>query len=164
MISFYAKTAAALMAVLIFAGVEWKIYQAGKESGRQQVQQRWDAQVYAAERQAAEQAAVQQQVITKTVTQFVEKAAQERIVYRDIIKEVENVVPNTLPMLPGDFRVLHDAAAAGVALPEVGDPARADAAPVAPATVAATVAGNYAGCRYDQGRLEALQKIININH
>lgn len=163
MISLYAKTAAALMAVLSFAGVEWKIYQAGKEIGMQQVQQRWDAQVYVSERQVAEQAAAQQQVITKTVTQFVEKAAQERIVYRDIIKEVEKYVPNTLPMLPGDFRVLHDAAAAGVELPEVGDPARADAAPVAPATVAVTIADNYAACRYDQGRLEALQKIININ-
>ena len=159
-VSLHAKIAAALMAVLFFAGVEWKIYQAGKASGMEQVQQRRDAQGYVAERQVAEQAAAQQQVITKTVTQFVERAAQERIVYRGIIKEVEKYVPNTLPMLPSDFRVLHDAAAAGVAPPEAGDPARVDAAPVAPVTVAATVADNYAACRYDQGRLEALQTII----
>lgn len=158
--SFQIKAVAALIAALFLAGVEWKVYSMGKRSGIEQVQAKWEAQIRASEKQAAEQAAAQQKVITKTVTKFVEKAAQERIVYRDIIREVENYVPNTLPMLPGDFRVLHDAAAAGVTPPEAGDPVRADAAPVAPSVVAETLADNYAACRYDQERLGALQQIV----
>lgn len=60
-----------------------------------------------------------------------------------IVKEVPRYVPLDSCPLPGGFRVLHDAAAAGV-LP---DPARIpDAAPVPAQAVAGTVAGNYAAC------------------
>lgn len=54
-------------------------------------------------------------------------------------------------------RVLPAAAAAGRALPETGDSTRADATPVTPQDLTRTVAENYASCREDQGRLEALQ-------
>ena len=158
------KVVAALVATLFFAVGIWKIFSDVKQHyiqmGMQLIQTKWDEQVRILGRQAAEQAATQQQVMIKTVTKFVEKAAQERIVYRDIMKEIDKYVPSDLPMLPADFRVLHDAAAAGVALPEVGDTGGVVVAAISVKDVAVTVAENYATCRYDQGRLEALQTII----
>lgn len=115
------------------------------------------AQIDNATRERAESA---QRTVTKTITRFVEKAAQERVVYRDIIKEIPSYVPSDLPVLSGDFRVLHDAAARGSALPEPGDPSRADAATVKPQDLAVTVTDNYASCRFDQERLRALQEVV----
>lgn len=63
-------------------------------------------------------------------------------------------------MLLGDFRVYHDAAAAGE---EIDSTRRAPAAPVAPKDVALTIAENYADSRYDQSRLEALQQIMRAS-
>ena len=60
-------------------------------------------------------------------------------------------------MLPPGFRLLHDAAAAGEA---IDDTRIADAAPVAPAVVARTVAENYASCNDEKQRLATLQDII----
>jgi hypothetical protein len=158
------KTIASLVAALFFAAIGWKIYLKGRDAGRAEIQMKWDQQVQSVEKASRAMAEVQQKIITKTVTKFVEKAAQERIVYRDIIKEVENYVPITLSMLPSDFRLLHDAAATGSPLPEAGDTARTTATPVPPKDVAFTVADNYEACRYDQGRLEVLQKIVNMQH
>lgn len=79
---------------------------------------------------------------------------------REIEREVPNYVPSDLPLLSGSFRVLHDAAATGSPLPEGGGARGVDGAPVTPEAVAATVADNYARCRYDQIRLSALQKIV----
>jgi hypothetical protein len=90
---------------------------------------------------------------------FASKAAKTRVVTQTVIREVEKYVPNTLPMLPGDFRLYHDAAAAGEA---VDDSRRADAAPVAPKDVAQTISENYAACLYDQQRLGALQQVIKV--
>lgn len=101
-----------------------------------------------------------QSKVSKAGTQFAEKAAKDRVITQVIIKEVDRYVPNSLPMLPGDFRLYHDAAAAGT---QVDDSRRADAAPVSPRTVAATVAENYANSRYDQSRLEALQQIVKAS-
>ena len=73
--------------------------------------------------------------------------AQRQTITRTIREKVTQYVPFTNPDCPGGapggFRVLHDAAAAGV----VPDPARvADAAPADLAAVAGTVADNYAAC------------------
>ncbi len=76
------------------------------------------------------------------------------------MKEVPVYVSTDLPVLPAGMRVLHDAAATGRALSETPDSGGADAAPVTPQDLARTVAENYASCREDQGRLEALQGII----
>ncbi len=65
-----------------------------------------------------------------------------------------------MPLLSGDFRVLHDSAASGVPSSEAGDPARVNAAPVSASDLAVTVVENYAGCREDRGRLEGLQEIV----
>lgn len=106
------------------------------------------------------QAEEQQKVVTRYLTQYVERAAEERVVYRDIVKEVPVYVSTDLPVLPASLRVLHDAAATGRALPETGDTPGADAAPVTAQDLARTVVENYASCRADQGRLEALQGMI----
>ena len=115
------------------------------------------AQIDNAARAQAESA---QRVITKTVTKFVQQAAQDRVLYRDIIKEVPIYVPSDLPVLSGSFRVLHDAAASGRALPEAGDSSRTDAASVTAQELAVTLVDNYAACREDRGRLEALQRVM----
>lgn len=153
-----ATLAAAVL--VIVTGLTWLSYVKVKSIGAAEERVVWQAKLDAIERAAQERAKQNQQVITKTITKFVTKAAEDRVVYRDQIKEVEKYVPSTLPLLPADFRVYHDAAAAGVPIPAAGDTARADAAPVAPTTVAATIADNYAACRYDQERLEALQAIV----
>jgi hypothetical protein len=115
------------------------------------------AQIDNATRAQAESA---QRTITKTVTKFVQQAAQDRVLYRDIIKEVPIYVPSDLPVLSGSFRVLHDAAASGRALPDAGDSSRTDAATVTAQELAVTLVDNYAACREDQERLRALQEVV----
>ncbi|HPA92199.1 MAG TPA: hypothetical protein PLN35_20780 [Quisquiliibacterium sp.] len=75
--------------------------------------------------------------------------AQRQIVTRTITREVPRYVREPAPacadagLHAGGFRVLHDAAAAGV----VPDPARvADAPAVGAAAAAGTIADNYAAC------------------
>lgn len=154
--SIYLRAALAVLLGVVLLGATWKLFHMGLVAGRAEVQVKWDAE----KADAMQAAQAQQQSITHTVTKFVQRAAQERVVTRDIIKEVEVYVPKDLTALPADFRVFHDAAAEGRALPAADDPARANAAPVLPKVVAATVATNYADCRYDQQRLEALQEIL----
>jgi hypothetical protein len=157
------KGAMALVLVIVLAGLEWKVYLAGKHAGMAEVQQKWDRQMAAAEQAVRAEEESRHKVIVKTVTKFVEKAAQERVVYRDIIREVAKYVPSDLPMLPGSFRVLHDAAATGSPLPEAGDSGGVDGAAVSPENVAKTIASNYASCREDQLKLSSLQEIIMKN-
>ena len=162
--TFGLRGAIALLLAILLAGAGWKLYLTGKKAGMAEVQQRWDRQVAEAEQAVRTEEERQQKVITKTVTKFVERAAQERVVYRDIIREVPKYVPSDLPMLPADFRVLHDAAATGSALPKADDPARIAAATVSPQDIATTVADNDADCRYDQARLKSLQDLLhNLN-
>jgi hypothetical protein len=63
-------------------------------------------------------------------------------------------------VLSGSFRVLHDAAASGRALPDAGDSSRTDAATVTAQELAVTLVDNYAACREDQERLRALQEVV----
>lgn len=78
-------------------------------------------------------------------------------VTKEIIREVPTFVPADSPGLPGGFRVLHDAAAAG----EVPDPSsRADAAPVPAQEAASTVIDNYGSCRDTADQLMKLQQWV----
>lgn len=147
------------LAALIM-GLGWYVQHEGYTAGQQAIQAAWDADKAQAQAAAMDRHQQQTKVITKTVTKFVEQAAAERIVYRDIIKEVETYVPTSLAVLPGSFRVYHDAAATGERLPDTSDSARINAFTVSPQQVAITVAENYAACHYDQQRLEALQEIV----
>ena len=70
---------------------------------------------------------------------------------------MERYVPSDLAVLPGSFCVLHDAAAAGSALPDAADTGGADAAAVRAEDLADTLIVNYEECRRDRARLRALQ-------
>jgi hypothetical protein len=149
------------LALCIALGVGgWQAFESIKRIGMDEVRRECERVNAAIETVVHKQAEEQQKVVTRYLTQYVERAAEERVVYRDIVKEVPVYVPSDLPVLPAGVRVLHDAAATGRALPETGDSSRADATPVTPQDLTRTVAENYASCREDQGRLEALQGII----
>lgn len=154
------------LVMLVAVGIawgEWALYAKGRESGRAEVQARWDREVRHAEDAARALAEAQQKAMAQTMARYDKQTARERVVYRDIIKEVPTYVPSDLPVLPGPFRVLHDAAATGSPLPEAGGPSGVDAAAVAARDLAATLSENYARCHSDQQRLRALQEILSKN-
>lgn len=107
----------ACLALVLFVGVEWVLYVKARNAGRHEIQAQWDAKVKAAEQQVLQEEKRQQKAAANIVTTVVANAAKERVIYRDIIKEIPHYVPTDLPMLPGSFRVLHDAAARGSELP-----------------------------------------------
>lgn len=144
---------AILLAIAAAGGV-------GYWRGAKDVRSEWQAEQLQAERQAEQNRLLRQAAINQPAKRFAEKAAKDRIITQTIIKEVDRYVPNSLPMLPGDFRLYHDAAAAGT---PIDDSRRADAAAVAPRAVAVTVAENYASSNYDKQRLEALQQIVRAS-
>lgn len=90
----------------------------------------------------------------------VAKTEKQTVIDRKIQDKVETNVPSTLPLLPGSFRVQHDAAATGE---EIDDSSAADAAPVAPRSVAGTITHNYKSARGDKERLEEIQAIIRAS-
>ncbi len=139
---------------------EWRLYARGRDAGRAEVQARWDKQVQLAQQAASAQAAVQQKAVNETMGRYEQQRAREKVIYRDIIKEVPTYVPSDLPVLPGSFRVLHDAAATGSELPEAGGAGGVDATAVAVGDVAETLTVNYERCRQDQARLRSLQIIV----
>jgi len=151
----YLYLAAALAGAAMLAGLYWL----GHSSGADSVRAKWDrekaAQVIAAENDRI----IKEEGIANVSSTFAAKAQKARVITQTIIQEIDRYVPITDPMLSGGFRLLHDAAAAGQALDHSS---RINAAPVASATVAKTVAGNYADCRYDKERLEALQAIMSV--
>jgi hypothetical protein len=129
--------------VALLAGA-W-IYAGHRETNaRHAVQARWDAEVAAARARAAKQKSESDVRTARVETRVVERVRVVRERAAAIVKEVPIYVPVDSCPLSGGFRVLHDAAAAGV-LP---DPARIPlAAPVPAQAVAGTVAGNYATCQ-----------------
>ena len=129
----------------------------GQHRGAARIQALWDRDVAAAEAQAETLRILRQSHIDKSATKYEVKQAKQQVIVKTIIKEVDRYVPNSLPMLPPGFRLLHDAAAAGEA---IDDTRLADAAPVAPRTLAETLAKNYASCNDDKQRLSILQDII----
>lgn len=145
--------AAGIAFIVVMAVSHYKAYSAGHDSAEADCNAYKAAQVIEAEKARISQ----QEEINKVAQDYAAKAKKERIVTRTIIKEVDKHVPDTLPMLPAGFRLHHDAAATGQ---EINDTARVNGSPIAPKDVAHTVAENYANCRYDQGRLEALQGIV----
>jgi hypothetical protein len=139
----------ALVAALSAGYMAWREHQ--RELGREEVRAE-----FARQAQAVDQKRL---VITQYVDREVIKTVRQiEVVIETIVKEVPVYVQADLPALPGGFRVLHDAAARG----EVPQPAAIpDAAAVAPAAVAATLAANYGTCHVDQERLRALQLWIS---
>lgn len=137
--------------------VHHRIYKSGFDAGKAEIQAERDADKAKAVLAAEEDRKVKEAEIAGVGLAFVEKAAKERVITRTIIQQVNKYVPSTDPVLSGGFRLLHDASASGE---EPADSAGTAIAGVASSEVASTVALNYAACRYDQSRLEALQEIV----
>jgi hypothetical protein len=146
---------------LYLKSVERNAYAKGQVAGRAEIQEKWDKASAEALRTVRAEEERRQKIITNTVTKYIEKAAEEKVVYRDIIREVPNYVPSDLPMLPGSFRLLHDAAASGSPLPEAGGAGGVDAAAVEIADFAETLIFNYQDCQDDKTRLQTLIGLIH---
>lgn len=80
---------AGVVAVLLAlaGGVAVKIHYAGVETGRTEVQAKWDKAVAEAEGKQAEQSA-------KATDKYIEEREVVRVVYRDRIKEIKTYVPS----------------------------------------------------------------------
>ena len=142
--------AIAVFVALAFGGVSKCSYTAGRDK----VQAQWDASIERGKAKVAELQAKAGQVTERTVTQYVDRVVTIEGKTREIVRQVPVFVPAGACVLPGSFRLFHDAAAAGA----VPDPAGvADAAPVDAQDVAATVADNYGTCHQTAARLTALQ-------
>lgn len=128
----------------------------GMNYGRAMVQAAWDAEKLEV---AAEIARIRerQTVVNQVVeTVYVDRVQVIREQGKTIIKKVPQYVPSNTPPLPPGWRLLHDAAASGSALPDT--PSLADVAPVGADTAAVTVAENYASCRQAIEQVKAWQE------
>lgn len=101
--------------------------------------------------------AAREKVTTVVLTKYLPQLVKQQVVTETIIKEVPVYVPASTPDLPGGFRVLADAAAAG----RVPDPAEgANAAPVPARAFAESLVANYSGCKRNEILIDGLQEWI----
>lgn len=149
-----------LAAVIAIAAASTGLLWTGHHYGAQGVQAEWDKEKLAAEMQAENNRLLRQSAINKIDTAGAAKAKKQAATDQSILAKVETNVPNTLPMLPGSFRVQHDAAATGK---EADDSEPLDAAPVSPRAVATSISKNYASARSDKANLEELQAIVRAS-
>lgn len=140
-----------LLGVLVFLSAT---FFAGLITGREQVQDKWDAAVVKQSLTTAAVKVAQAEATTKTVTEYVDRVKTVRVAGATIIKEVPKYVPISTCSLPGGFRLLHDAAAAGDATLAAGS---SDAPSVDYQTLTETVADNYTACRLNAEQLTAIQ-------
>lgn len=152
----YTLLAGLLVAAVVFAGACWKSYVVGKN----EVRSEWQDEKIQQERAAEEDRLAHQGAITHIDLAAAAVNAAARKTDQQIAAKVPENVPSTLPMLPGSFRVLHDAAALGK---EIDNTSRLNAPAVAPQDVARTIADNYAEARYNQRRLTELQDVVRAS-
>jgi Tfp pilus assembly protein PilV len=150
-----AAIAVFLIALLVLAGVQCKRYGDNRHAeGKAEVQAKWDKAVERGRIRVEELRAAAGRVTVKTETVYVDRIKTIREKGDAIIREVPVFVPADSGELPGGFRLLHDAAAAGT----VPDPAGiADAAAVPAQTAASTIAGNYLTFHETRQQLVSLQ-------
>lgn len=148
-----------LLGGLAFIGA---VFIVGLMTGRDQVQDKWDA---ANNKQLLQVSAVkteQAEATVKVVTEYVDRVQTVRVAGQTIIKEVPVYVPaqaDAACSLSRGFVRLHDAAAAG-SLPESTSGPDAAPAGIALSAVAGTVADNYQRCHENAAQLNALQAWI----
>jgi hypothetical protein len=160
------KVWASLAVFLAVLGLVWYVHHDGYSEGVakgdakvKKLQAAWDAeraQLYAAvEAEKAREA----EVVTKVEVRYVDRVKVVKEKGEEVIREVEKLIPATC-VLPGAFRVLHDAAAGAQPLP--ADPGRASATADAVdcATALETVATNYQAALQSAERLRALQELV----
>lgn len=128
----------------------WILHAAGvqAEKGRQELQQlRADLDT-------------QKRINTATAVALsarVESKARIQTLTKEIIREIPIRIPSPACPLPGEWRLLHDAAAEGVAPQPAG---HADATALTPQEAAGTVAENYGQCRDLANQLTQLQRWV----
>lgn len=151
------KAIAIGIAILVAAvGLLWT----GHHYGAQGVQAKWDREKLAAEHQAETLRIMRQAAINKIDNAGAAKAKKQAAIDQTIIAKVPEYAPDSLPLLPGSVRVLHDAAATGQ---KIDDSSAAHASPVAVKDLAATTIANYSAARSDQAALEELQAIVRAS-
>lgn len=123
--------------------------------GAAHVTQQWNAAKAATAAAVAKVETKQAVATAQVVTQYVDRVQVVREKGQTITKQVTKYVPLSAPALPYGFRLLHDAAASGVPLPDAAVNLDGPTVPVADA--ASTVIANYTGCRATAVQLESLQ-------
>jgi hypothetical protein len=98
-------------------------------------------------------------VTSKVLTARAKSVSSIKSKAKDVQVEIEKRLPDVAAcVLPPDWRVLHDAAAADEEVPPAAE--RADAAAVTPKEAARTVARNYEACHDNSDRLLRLQQWV----
>lgn len=152
----YLRLAIAAVVAVLLAGSHWKAYVMGGDA----VMVDWQAEKAQQEQQAENNRLLAQAEINKIDSKGASKAKKQAEKDQSIIDKVERNVPNSLPLLPGSFRLQHDSAATGE---EIDDSGATAGAPVAPKDVAKTLSFNYADARSDKERLSELQEIVKAS-
>ncbi len=140
-------------------GLSLTLYTHGRHVAQGEVAaaQRDIALAYAAE--IVSQQATADQLATALATQRAAQAPQDRIIKQEVIRYVTHTPPADRCLLPGPWRLLHDAAATGQPpAPQAGPLATRTADPIADTTALETIESNYAACRTDQAKLEGWQR------
>lgn len=118
-----------------------------------EVQGLWDAASMAQAQADREAEGKQAQATLITVTEYVDRVQTIRVKGDTIVQKVPVYIPSDSPLLPGGWRLLHDAAAAGELPPPPGS---VEAEAVDPRTAAETVFANYGACHVDHAGYQSL--------
>ncbi|WP_341743095.1 hypothetical protein [Azonexus hydrophilus] len=151
----------ALIGTLLFFG-GWRI--GVERTEKAQAEKLLDVTLAYAER-IVELQGVGESLTAENATLRAAQAPKERIVTREVLRYVEVTPPDRRVVLPGTWRVRHDAAAAGT-VPEgsatgpLADGAGGthEAAPVPDNVALETVGDNYRTCRETEAKLEGWQR------
>lgn len=141
---------------VLVAGYSWGEFR--YHEGKQEVQTAWDDAVRQA-KQTTKNLSHDQKEITKGVTTvYVDRVKVIHEKADTIIKYIPKYIPDGSCMLPGGFRLLHDAAATNT-IPEA--PGGVDDIPVSAQEATATVTENYATCQVIRSNLISLQTWVS---
>lgn len=135
------------------------VFVVGLMTGRDQVQDKWDAAIVKQSLIVADVKTKQAEATVEVVTEYVDRIQTVRLAGQTIIKEVPVYVPaqaDAACVLSRGFVRLHDAAATG-SIPDPASGPDASPAGIALSTVAGTVADNYQRCHENSEQLNALQ-------
>lgn len=144
--------------LLILGLIGWRLHEWGAhkyEAGQADVQAKWDHQKTIDAAAASKLQAAANRVSTKIVTKYIDRVQVVREKSDVIVRQVPVYLPAGLPLLPGGFRLLHDAAAANEPIP--AGASADDEAPTDPQTATAAVTGNYGTYHEVAAELTSLQ-------
>jgi len=137
-------------ALVVLGAAGWYVYNLGQDHK----QQEWNAAVERGKGIVENLKKQQEKITIKVETRTVERVKVVKEKGDAIIQRVPVYLPDSTLMLPGGFRVLHDAGATGT-IP--GAPESTNAAPVRVTDVARTTVQNYTTCLKVREELIGLQ-------